>query len=210
MRGRSLYCWTLVVILAVSCSGEAEVVPSSSSSSPGPTASTSSPAGRSDLDDLPAEARVSDGGGPPRPPAYWAVWNSCAEDNRADEAAANGGAEAGWFLVDDILVAPGIQLGDYPLGSCGHALAVLEGGTSGASQVEALAAELLAAELNLNIGSETCPAAEEAAVGGNIILSTLGFAGRDVSLEDASADVVEATPTFIELLAAYNEGALCV
>lgn len=39
------------------------------------------------------------------------VWNSCAEGNKADVAAANGGRAAGWIILDDLLADPGIQLG---------------------------------------------------------------------------------------------------
>ncbi|MDF1597979.1 MAG: hypothetical protein P1T08_18035 [Acidimicrobiia bacterium] len=58
------------------------------------------------ISELPPVARASDDGGEPRSAAYWALWNTCAPDNRSELAAANGGREAGWVLVDDLLADP--------------------------------------------------------------------------------------------------------
>jgi hypothetical protein len=161
--------------------------------------------------DLPPEARASSGGGDPRPPSYWALWNTCAPDNRAEEAAANGGREAGWVLVDDILADPGIGLGDHLLTSCEESVALLEGRTGAGEEtsdpVFNLAATLLAAELNLSVGSVTCPAAEEAVVGAHLVLAAAGFDGVSPSPLDAEAG--GALPDLIDLLAAYNLGELC-
>lgn len=161
--------------------------------------------------DLPPEARVSTGGGDPRPAAYWAVWNSCASDNRAEVAAANGGREAGFVLVDDVLADPGIQLGDHLLTSCEESVALLGGRTAAGDKttdpIFALAALLLAAELNLNVGAETCPAIEEAVVGAHLVLSSANFDGVSGSPLDAEAG--GALPTLIDLLSAYNTGDLC-
>jgi hypothetical protein len=125
------------------------------------------------------------------------------------EAAANGGSEAGFFLVDDLLADPGIQLGDYRLETCRQALRVLDGGP-GEPPVPELAAELLAAELNLDVGAASCPVVEEAAVGGHLVLSEIGFASDGGSLAGASEEVAEAAPRLLELLEAYNAGELCV
>lgn len=181
-----------------------------STSSSSPTDTT----GPDEIDqrfDLPAEARASNGAGDPGPPSYWAVWNSCVPDNRADEAAANGGRDAGWVLVDDILADPGIGLGDHVLTSCEESVALLNGhtgiGEATTDPVYDLAAALLAAELNLSVGSETCPAAEEAVIGAHIVLASAGFDGVSSSPLDPEAG--GALPDLIELLAAYNSGQLC-
>lgn len=161
--------------------------------------------------DLPPEARTSNGEGDPRPPSYWAVWNSCAPDNRSAEAESNGGRAAGWVLVDDILADPGIDLGDHILTTCEESLALLQGRTGAGEATTApihdLAAELLAAELNLSAGSETCPAAEEAVVGAHIVLSSANFDG--VSSSPLVAEAGGALPDLLDLLAAYNSGQLC-
>ena len=164
-----------------------------------------------DFSDFPAEARAATGGGDPRPPAYWAVWNSCAPDNRAAEAAANGGRAAGWVLVDDVLADPGIQLGEHLLTSCEESVALLKGRTAEGrvtgDPAYGLAAQLLAAELNLNVGAETCPLADEAVLGAHLVLSSANFDGESATPLDAEAG--GALPQLVDLLTAYNLGELC-
>jgi hypothetical protein len=162
------------------------------------------------IPNIPEEARASTGGGDPRPPAYWTVWNSCAPDNRAD-LAANGGREAGWVLVDDLLEDPGIALGDHLLTSCDESLALLLGqnasGEETGDPIYDLAGQLLAAELNLNVGAETCPAAEEAVLAAHILLSSNDFDGQSSSPLDSEAG--GALNRITDLLRAYNSGTLC-
>lgn len=163
------------------------------------------------LANLPPEARASTGGGDPRSPAYWAVWNTCAPGNRAVEAEANGGRAAGWVLVDDVLADPGIGLGDHLLMSCEESVALLQGrtgtGEETADPAYDLAGQLLAAELNLTVGAETCPVAEEAVVGAHLVLSSANFEGVSTSPLDAEAG--GALPRLVGLLALYNSGELC-
>jgi hypothetical protein len=163
---------------------------------------------------LPDEARRATRLGDPRPPAYWAVWNSCAPDNRAAEAAANGGSVAGWFLVDDFLDDPGIALGDYSIESCPAALALLQKPAFSSDRendllLHTLAGQLLAAELNLNAGAESCPIVKEAAVGAHIVLAEASFDGQAPLAAELSDELAAAVPQLIELLDAYNRGDLC-
>jgi hypothetical protein len=164
--------------------------------------------------DIPQLQRITVRGGDPRSPGYWALWNTCAEDNRADVAAANGGRAAGWVLMDDLLAEPGIQIGDLPVTTCEDGLALLQrrGGEGGQTDeiVYDLAAQLLATELNLNLGAETCPIAEEAVLGGHIILAEIGFDGAGSYGSAVSDDLAESIPRFVELLAGYNSGSLCI
>jgi hypothetical protein len=181
------------------------------SPSSGATPTATTPGGP--LSDVPDEARVATRRGNPRAAAYWAVWNSCAPENRADMAAANGGRATGWILVDDLLADPGIQLGDYPVTSCEEGLALLQGRTVAGEEVGdpvyGLAAGLLAAELNLGAGAETCPIAEEAVLGGHLVLAGVGFDGSGEYAAAASQEVADAIPRLVELLVAYNSGELC-
>jgi hypothetical protein len=163
--------------------------------------------------DLPEEARAATRPGDPRPAAYWAVWNTCAPENRADVAAANGGRAAGWFIVDDLLADPGIQLGDHPVTTCEDSLALLQGrsatGEETGGAIYALAAALLGAELNLNAGAETCPIAEEAVLGGHLVLSRAGFDGTGDYVAATAGELADAIPRLVELLEGYNRGELC-
>jgi hypothetical protein len=155
---------------------------------------------------------TSQGGGEPRSAGYWRVWNSCAPDNKADVAAANGGREAGWILIDDLLADPGIQLGDHRVTSCEEGLALLEGRTPAGEEggeIHTLAAALLTAELNLNAGAETCPAAEEAVLAGHAVLAQAGFDGPADDAEGLSDGVAAAVPRVVDLLEVYNRSELC-
>jgi hypothetical protein len=165
------------------------------------------------LGDLPEEARLAEGGGAPRTASYWAVWNSCAPDNKAEDAATNGGREAGWILLDDVVADPGIQIGDYTLTSCEDGFYLLEQrnreGTPVEDPIYGLAAQLLTAELNLNAGAETCPIAEEAVIGGHLILADTGFNGAGGYVGAISEETLDGITTFVALLKAYNTGELC-
>ena len=111
-----------------------------------------------DLETLPAAARRSTGGGEPRTPASWVIWSTCGEGSKAETARANGGRDAGWILLDDLLADPGIRIGDHDLSTCSESVALLEGSTNNGDEASepayALARQLVAAELNLTAGAE--------------------------------------------------------
>jgi hypothetical protein len=90
---------------------------------------------------------ASQGGGEPRTVGYWLLWNSCAEGNKADIARANGGRAAGWVILDDLLDDPGILLG-----------ALLRARDADGVERTGDVAYDLAAQLNLAVGAEFCPA----------------------------------------------------
>jgi hypothetical protein len=127
-------------------------------------------------------------------------------------AAANGGRAAGWILLDDLIADPGIQLGDHPVTTCQEGFYLLQRRSSAGKEtgepVYALAAALLAAELNLGAGAETCPIAEEAVVGGHLVLSDIGFDGTG-EYTATSGEIAKAIPRLVELLVGYNRGELC-
>ncbi len=203
----------VVVVIAVltgACTGSNDAAPSSTAETASTTVSTIALADV--LADLPEAARASNGGGDPRPPGYWAVWNTCAPDNRAAEAAAKGGRAAGWLMVDDVLADPGIGLGDHLLASCEESVALLQGANGAGEETSdpaySLAGQLLTAELNLTAGAETCPVADEAVVGAHLLLAAAKFDGDSTSPLDAEAG--GAVPRLIDLLRAYNAGELCL
>ena len=128
-------------------------------------------------------------------------------------AADNGGREAGWILVDDLLADPGIQLGNYLVPACPEALALLQGRTAAGDEtgdpVYGLAAVLLAAELNMRAGSEICPIADEAALGGHLVLASADIDGSGEYAAAFSDETANAIPRLVELLEGYNRGELC-
>lgn len=159
------------------------------------------------LDAVPPEARVAVGAGGPRSSAYWVRWSTCGEGSRAETAAANGGRAAGWFLVDDLLSDPGIALGNHPVPTCEEGVAILERPAS--DLVGGLARQLFTAQLNLNAGSEACPAAEELVIAGNTLLSLLEYDGSAIDPDSLDAKIAESVARVTTLLTIYNSGVLC-
>lgn len=159
---------------------------------------------------------VSDGGGEPRSAGYWLLWNGCAPDNRAEMARSNGGRAAGWILLDDLLSDPGILLGELQVETCAQGLALLQardlqGEDHAGDPAYALAAQLLAAQLNLAAGSAYCPAAGQAVQAGQVLLLSLGFQGSGAVLSvPAGGEEVDTARLLAEQLARFNTGKLCL
>lgn len=157
----------------------------------------------------------SRGGGEPRSASYWLQWNSCAPDNRSEMAAANGGRAAGWIILDDLLDDPGILLGELQVGTCEEGINLLqnkdvEGFERGGDMAYQLAAQLLAAQLNLAVGAEYCPAGDQAVAAGQLLLIGQGFNGRGGYLgPPAFGQDVETAQILVEQLGDYNSGQLC-
>jgi hypothetical protein len=158
---------------------------------------------------------ASQGGGEPRTAGYWLLWNSCAEGNKAGLAAANGGREAGWIILDDLLADPGILLGESPVQTCQQGIRLLQvldldGGDRAGDVAFELAARLLAAQLNLAAGAEYCPAVDQAVQAGQLLILSLGFdgSGQTPGLDQASEDR-DLALFLVEQLSQYNAGSLC-
>jgi hypothetical protein len=155
------------------------------------------------------------GGGEPRTAGYWLLWNACAPDNKAEVAAANGGREAGWFILDDLLDDPGVLLGELTVESCPMGVNLLQeqnlsGEDKSGDPAYSLAGQLLAVQLNLAVGAEYCPAVDEAVRAGQLLLISQEFDGTgsyfsvvETSRERETADFL------VEQLRDYNTGALC-
>lgn len=156
------------------------------------------------------------GGGEPRSPGYWLVWNSCVENNQAETARANGGRAAGWILMDDLLIDPGILIGALQVETCEQGSNLLnsknlQGLEMTNDAAYTLAAQLIAAQFNLVVGSEYCPASDQAVSQAQLLLLELNFDGTGGYLGPPKADEkVEAARKLTEQLASYNTGALCL
>jgi hypothetical protein len=159
---------------------------------------------------------ASDGGGEPRSAGYWQLWNGCAEENKAEVAAANGGREAGWIIMDDLLADPGILVGPVAVETCDQGLTLLRaqdaaGGEMSGDAAYALAAQLMAAQLNLGAGAEYCPAVGEAVQAGQLLLLSLDFDGSGSYLDpEAGGDDRELALFLTDQLRAYSAGSLCL
>lgn len=191
--------WPLATtLLVLACGGGGDASPEAfeSAVAAAPAGSVSEPAVIGEID--PAD-RVSDGRAEPRSPAYWVMWSTCGASSKADVATANGGRDAGWVLLDDLLEMPGVALAGEQVSACEDAVVVLAGAESDDLAVR-LAAESLAAEINYALGAETCPAFDAALRVGRVLLGEDGFA--DPQLETAARETTD-------LLAIYNRGTLC-
>jgi hypothetical protein len=158
-------------------------------------------------------------GGEPRTIGFWKNWNNCTGGNQPQTAAANGGPDDGWFILDDLLNDPGFTIGVLQLGGedCAAAVAILnksdiESGKKKASDAAyGLAAQLLAAQLNLSAGAETCQAVVDAVNAGQILLANIRFdgtgdylkGGKNAGAQRAQANALAST------LDEYNNGNLC-
>ena len=162
------------------------------------------------LPTCPPETRLSSGGPEPRSPGYWVTWSSCGADSQAAVASANGGRAAGWILLDDLLADPGITLGQATLEGCAIATAVLAEPPPSQAEpvVRTLARQVLAADLNLASGAETCPAAEATRRLGQAMLTRLDY-DPEALFQPPAAGNLDMAAELARLLGTYNEGLLC-
>lgn len=158
---------------------------------------------------------IRQSGGEPRSTGYWLLWNSCAEGNQSATAKANGGREAGWILLDDLLEDPGMLVGNLTLKTCEQAVQVLtakdDQNTDHANDsVYLLAQQLAAAQLNLAVGSAYCPASDKAVQTAQFLLLGLEFTGSGSYLPPPrTSPHLEEINQLIDQLGAYNNGSLC-
>lgn len=158
----------------------------------------------------------SSSGGEPRSSGYWLVWNTCAENNQSEIAQANGGREAGWILMDDLLADPGILIGTLEVITCQQGINLLygldlHGVNRGNDAAYVLAVQLLAAQLNLSVGSEYCPASDQAMSEAQLLLLELDFDGTGGYLgPPLASQEMDKAKSLTEQLESYNTGALCV
>jgi hypothetical protein len=111
------------------------------------------------------------GGGEPRTPGYWKNWSYCSGGNQYLKAQSNGGADEGWWTLDDLLpqwvgplYLPGFDGdpaeydGDYCADIGQPAINILnkstlDGKKKANDAAYDLATHLLAAKLNLSAGA---------------------------------------------------------
>jgi hypothetical protein len=168
-------------------------------------------------------------GGDPRTIGFWKNWNSCTNGNQDETAAGNGGPDAGWYILDDLLNDPGYDFGDLTKGSPntkgGHVLldgddcelATLlldkrdfDGKKRASDAAYGMAAQLLAAELNLSAGAETCQAVIDAVAAAEQLLFDIEFDAFGAALNGKGSQVIAAEANALAYtLDEYNNGNLC-
>ena len=154
-------------------------------------------------------------GGEPRTIGFWKNWNTCTGGNQDQSAASVGGPDAGRYLLDDLLENPGYTIGKLELGDgdCLIAVKILDKRKSTGEKMASdaaynLAAQLLAAKLNLSAGAETCQEAVDAVNAGQALLETINFNGTRNYLRPRDARYPAANQ-LAATLDRYNNGNLC-
>ena len=164
-------------------------------------------------------------GGGQRTIGFWKNWNLCTNGGQAATAAANGGADAGWLILDDLLNEQVFQLGNLQLGGalsgvpnpdCEEARNILNksdifsGEKKASDPVFNMAAQLLAAMLNQAAEANTCDAADAAVSDGQALLAhnQVQFDGTGNYLEINNGRARQAR-ALAETLDLYNNGFLC-
>ena len=151
-------------------------------------------------------------GGEPRAIGYWKAWNRCTGGNQAATAEKNGGAAAGFFLVDDLLPQ---LVGDFSFATCPQAVKLLSkqdrnGKSKSSDAAYELGAQLLAARFNVAAGAETCAAVQQTVLDAQALLDQIGFTGLGDYLGSKSKS--QQRPQALSLAAGldrYNRGDLC-
>ena len=157
-------------------------------------------------------------GGDPRTIGFWKNWNTCTGGNQPTTAASNGGPAAGWFILDDLLNDPGFTIGLLHLDGtdCEDAVSILDkrdianGKKNASDAAYGLAAQLLAAQLNLSAGAETCQAVVDAVNAGQALLASSNFDGSGTYFKGKTGGALRAQATSLAgILDEYNNGLLC-
>ena len=157
-------------------------------------------------------------GGEPRTIGYWKNWNRCTGGGQDEVADQNGGAAAGFFLVEDLLPQ---TIGDLTITDCQTAVEILDksnvntGKKMASDAAYELAAQLLAARFNLAAGAETCSAVQTAVVDGQNLLANnpINFNGTGSYLgpkvKGSLATLRAQALSLASTLDQYNNGNLC-
>lgn len=168
-------------------------------------------------------------GGQPRTPGYWKNWSTCSGGNQVDTAAANGGWEEGFWLLDDVLdpaIGGGIVwdviLDDdfwFPIDTCQVAVDILnsrdivDGENKSNDAAYKLARNLLAAQANFAAGARICNAVEYAALAAEELMDKYDFNGTGSYLSNQDKllrDDYEYAKELAGTLDLYNNGLLCI
>lgn len=169
------------------------------------------------------------GEGGQRTPGYWKNWNSCTGGGQAATAAASGGWENGFWLLEDVIreyyggaivwddiLADSFlfQITDDDCDLAVNILSALDtdsGANMNSDAAYTLAKHLLAAQLNFGADAKTCSAAFEAADAAEALLDKVNFdaTGKYLRPQGAKDDYYYALD-LAKLLDAYNNGLLCV
>jgi hypothetical protein len=148
-------------------------------------------------------------GGSARTIGYWKNWSSCTTGGQYERAVANG--EVGQTLDGNLPQ----QIGNLAVNTCPIGVAILDkrdvvSGLKRASDAAyGLAAQLLAAKLNVSAGAATCSKATTAINAGQALLVKIGFVGTGSYLRPLNGTDYTSANSLAATLDAYNNNTLC-
>ena len=163
-------------------------------------------------------------GGDPRTIGYWKNWNMCSGGNQYRTAQKNGGPDAGWFILENLLPQ---RVGLLSVSDCPTGVSILDKADTKSGKKKAsdaaygLASQFLAAQANLSAGAETCPAVKAAVIDAQRLLDgtttvsgkSIGFTGSGDYLgskvKGAYATLRTMATSLAITLDRYNNGELC-
>jgi hypothetical protein len=133
---------------------------------------------------------------------YWKNWNSCSGTGNDRVAMA---ARTGNHLMDEFLPQ---SLGNYVVDTCAKGVAVLSA-TSAKYAENQLAAQLLAAKLNIAAGASTCTSVNNAIAHADALLIQIGYTGPPSALVGSSSPLRADFLATASTLDRYNNGLIC-
>jgi len=151
-------------------------------------------------------------GGDARTIGFWKNWNTCTNGHQAETAEKNGGQESGFYILDDLLPQ---LIGDFAIETCEDGVSILDkSDLSGRKRANDaaydLAAQLLAAKLNLSAGAQTCAEVLAEVAAGDALLSDIGFDGYGRYFKPNTKDPLQNEAyESASLLDLYNNNELC-
>lgn len=165
-------------------------------------------------------------GGAPRTPGYWKNWNTCTGGGQQYTAAANGGWEEGFWLLEDVLdpsIGGGIVWDDilddtlfFEIADCQDAVNILDkrdldGKKLASDPFHNLATSLLAAQLNFGAGACTTQDVNDAALEAETLLDRVDFDGYGYEVtgnikKSPDAALANQLAGYLDL---YNNGEFC-
>jgi len=163
-------------------------------------------------------------GGAPRTPGYWKNWNTCTGGNQQYTAAANGGWQEGFWLLEDVLdpnIGGGIVRDDiltdgfiFEITECDKAVLILDKRNFNGKKVSSdplhnLATHLLAAQLNFGAGACTTQDVLDAALDAEELLDKYNFDGYGHDPLPKKSSDVNLANQLANYLDQYNNGEFC-
>jgi hypothetical protein len=145
-------------------------------------------------------------GGDARTIGYWKNWNSCSKSNgnQTDRLGAALAAAGGSILIGDLVVD-----------TCLEAVAILNKSTVNNGKKMAsdpaynMAAQLLAARLNIAAGAGSCDDADDAMADGQALLDLINFTGTGAYKNSMTAQQQADANEIAGILDDYNNNTLC-